>query len=154
MLRSLVGSEMCIRDRMSSRPGGSRNNRGTRTLRDDISILVCSHRTVGYRGTSGQRSARLVGKAKAAKQIACKRGWWNPESNMMPRGRQIVPRISQDDRPGRFDSPSIRYMCSDLLNEKALLQDLVEERGHLFDESPKCHPEINCVGIEISWAKI
>ena len=43
--------------------------------------------------------------------------------------------------------------CSDFLNERTLMEELVLERGHEFEKTPKCHPEVAGDGIEYDWGK-
>jgi hypothetical protein len=43
--------------------------------------------------------------------------------------------------------------CSDLLNERTLMEELVLERGHEFEKIPKCHPELAGDGIEYDCGK-
>ena len=33
------------------------------------------------------------------------------------------------------------------------MEELVEQRGHEFDKSPKCHPELAGDGVEYDWGK-
>ena len=39
------------------------------------------------------------------------------------------------------------------MEEKSILEDVIEKRGHILLLTPKCHPEIAGLGIEYCWGK-
>ncbi|KAJ1448442.1 hypothetical protein M885DRAFT_574313 [Pelagophyceae sp. CCMP2097] len=99
-----------------------------------------------------------VGKPKGKKQILFERGLFNPgryvhdfankkTSNfMVEKGHKkdgvVVAETSMDHVLGR---------CHDFINETTLLQQLMQDLGHVLEKSPKCHPELAGAGIEYCW---
>ena len=76
-----------------------------------------------------------VGKAKGIKQILWERGLW--KENMTMKG-------SKNAMTGAVIKPSAKEAladCLDFSNEKTMLMEMVEGRGHVLMMTPICHPE-------------
>ena len=60
--------------------------------------------------------------------------------------------------PGMIDPDTsvlaVLNMCSDVLNEKFILQELVEGCGHLLDKSPKYHVRLQASGLSIHGVRV
>ena len=57
----------------------------------------------------------------------------------------------------RDKSTSLRELMEgqlEFLNETTVLQQLWEDRGHMLDKSPKCHPEVAGEGHEYCFGKL
>jgi len=99
------------------------------------------------------------GQPKGLKQVLFERGlyddgtWVNQQTGrkgayMTEKGHKrdgvVVPETSMNHVLGS---------CQDFVNEKTLLEQLMEDLGHILEKSPKCHPELAGVGIEYCWGK-
>ena len=64
-------------------------------------------------------------------------GWLEPGKKYTMQGVLVNSVVDQT-------SSLVTIMASqqDFANEKTQMQDLVESRGHVFDKTPKCHPEV------------
>ena len=89
-----------------------------------------------------------VGKAKGLRQVLWERGWLCPGKKYTMKG--IIVNGTIDPTTSLVQ---IMANCSDFRNERTLMEELVEERGHEFDKSPKCHPELAGDGVEYDWGK-
>ena len=100
-----------------------------------------------------------VGKQKGIYQILIERGMYTIGKT---KGKQTQADIDKRIAEGKIieyleDQYNAHYLlssCSDFMEEKTILQELVESRGHILITSPKCHPELAGCGIEYSWGKI
>jgi hypothetical protein len=99
------------------------------------------------------------GQPKGMKQVLFERGlfcdekWTDPQTKrtgafMTEKGHKrdgiIVPETSMK---------CALSSCIDFIDEKTLLEQLLEDLGHILEKSPKCHPELAGVGIEYCWGK-
>ena len=84
-----------------------------------------------------------VGKPKGLRQVLYERGWLKPGKKYTMKGVSVNSVVDQT-------SSLVTIMASqkDFANEKTQMQDLVESRGHVFDKTPKCHPEVS--GMDLS----
>lgn len=88
-----------------------------------------------------------VGKAKGIDQVLFERGLLDPSAKYTLDGKldkfgNLIPGTS---------TKVMLSSCSDFKNQPNLLQELVQQRGHILLSSPKCHPELAGDGIEYAW---
>ena len=92
---------------------------------------------------------QYVGKAKGINQVLFERGLWDPSIKYKVDGQSdkhgdVIPGTSTKE---------LLANCPDFKNELNLLQQLVQDRGHILLSSPKCHPELAGDGVEYGWGQ-
>ena len=55
--------------------------------------------------------------------------------------------------PPELDIDLVLTACKDFMDEKTLVEDFVESKGHLYRRSPKGTPELAGVGVEYCFGK-
>ena len=87
-----------------------------------------------------------VRKPMGLRQVLFERGWLKPRGEYTMKGVLVNSVVDQT-------SSIVTIMASqqDFVNEKTQMQDLVESRGHVFDKTPQCHPEVR--GIDVSKSR-
>ena len=83
-----------------------------------------------------------VGKQKGLRQVLWERGWLDPRKKYTMKGVAVAGVINE-----RSSLISLMASCVDFRNERTLMEELILDRGHVFDKSPKCHPEVR------GWSK-
>jgi len=94
-----------------------------------------------------------VGKPKGLKQILWERGLY-VDGMLTHQTDTVAMRKLMDGGEGlpeHLDMKRVLARQPDFLAEKCALQQMIEDRGHIFLKSPACHPEIAGYGIEYCW---
>eukprot|EP01034_Spumella_vulgaris_P036612 gene36612-45158_t len=94
-----------------------------------------------------------IGKPKGVFQILWERGLYKPEMVLKISEKAKRKRAAQGRPPFdlSLDASLTLSQCEDFRNERGVVQQLLEDAGHILLVSPVCHPEVAGVGIEYSW---
>jgi len=82
-------------------------------------------------------------------QVLFERGLLDPSKSYTLDGKKdeagnVIPGTSTKEILGN---------CPDFKDELTLLEQLVQDRGHILLSSPKCHPELAGDGVEYGWGQ-
>ena len=94
-----------------------------------------------------------IGKPKGLKQILWERGLYVEGMKCHQTDTENMKKVmdGKEGLPEHLDMKRVLAKQPDFLAEKCAIQQLIEDRGHIFLKSPVCHPELAGHGIEYCW---